>query len=428
MLKITHITPHLGGGVGRVLMNYFEAVRNGKARHRLICLEKVPETTRDQARRLDLPLNDDQGGNYPVLARAVEESDLVVVHWWNHPLLADCLWRGDWPPARVLLWSHVSGHLAPQVITPPLARFPDLFVAASPVTLKLAVFADRADPPRLLFSSGGVAHTAEITPRPHPGVRIGYLGTVDYAKMHPDFIDLSLAADLPEDAVFVVAGGPGHDDLKKEAARRGLSSRFEIPGPIDDLEDFFSRLDIFGYPLNPEHYGTGEQVLIEAQAAGVPPVVLAGGAEEFVVEHERTGLVAESLPAYSRHLNALYHQPDLRRRLSRAARRRAGERFGLEQTVAGWEALYREIMDRPKTKRPPRPAGAQTPWQLFLASQGSAAAFYENPRSYTGPPLTRTAFAATRGSVRHYAAFFPGDDHLRRLSGLIDQYRRPDED
>ncbi|MDL2260440.1 glycosyltransferase family 4 protein, partial [Deltaproteobacteria bacterium OttesenSCG-928-K17] len=349
MPKILHITPHLGGGVGRVLLNYFQAAHGGPNQHGAACLDGANAAAKARAESIGLSLFEHLGRNHEALFELVKAADLVVTHWWNHPLLSDLLWRGNWPAARVLLWSHVSGALPPQVITPYLAAFPDIFAAASPVTLGLPVFSGRAEPrrgiappqingdstiasgngldspitfrPRLLFSSAGVGHVARAEPRPHQGFRIGYLGTVDYAKMHPDFIDMSLAAQLPPDVVFTVAGGPEHEALKREVDRRGLAGRFEIIGPIDDVEGFLAELDVFGYPLNPEHYGTGEQVLIEAQAAGAPPVVLGGGAEEYVVEDGLTGLVAKSPEDYGACLARLYHQRDLRSRLAAQAGR-----------------------------------------------------------------------------------------------------------
>lgn len=420
---ILHVTPHLGGGVGRVLLNYLEAVRPGPRRHRLMCLDYANEAARARCAAASIPLADRLSEIPAELARAVAQADAVVVHWWNHPLMYQWLTGGVWPAARVLLWSHVSGRAAPQSVTADLAAFPDLFAAANPVSLSLPALAEAAaqNRARLLFSTAGVDHVAHAAPRSHQGFRVGYLGTVDYAKMHPDFIDLCLSADLPP-ATFAVAGGPEHEALRRQTERRGVVHRFEILGPVDDAAAFLSTLDVFGYPLNPDHYGTGEQVLIEAQAAGVPPVVLAGGAEEYVVEHGVTGLTAASAADYGRHIKRLHDDPELRLKLSIQATALAGERFGLKAFTDNFEALLTELMTHPKRpRRWPGLTEPPSPWRIFLMSQGTAGAIFEKTlaEGQAEVPLPPAFFSKSRGTVFHYADYFPEDENLRKCCDLM---------
>lgn len=159
----------------------------------------------------------------------------------------------------------MAGFHAPQIITEELAAWPDLFVVASPKSFQVPALASPGfgDRLRLIFSCAGLEHVAEAGPRPHSGFRVGYLGTVDYIKLHPGFLPMSLAAGL-EGAKFPVAGGPKEAELAREAAALGAGEIFDFMGPIEDVAGFLSNLDVFGYPLNPTHYGTGEQALIEA--------------------------------------------------------------------------------------------------------------------------------------------------------------------
>jgi len=436
-MKIMHVTPHLGGGVGRVLLNYLARVHGGPDRHELWCLDYANHQAKKRAAQVGLVLHDSLGLDHGSLAAAAREADIVVAHWWNHPLICAWFMGGLIPPCRLLLWSHVSGLASPQIFTPALAAFPDIFAVSTPHSFTAQVWqdwpdADRTKRLRLLFSCAGLEHVARAEPRPHQGFRVGYLGTVDYVKMHPDFINLSLSADLPE-ARFVVAGGPKDRELAKEAEALGAAARFEILGQISDIENFLSSLDVFGYPLNPRHYGTGEQCLIEAQAAGVPPVVLAGGAEEYVVEDGQTGLVAQGEANYSRCLERLYHDRDLRLALSARARVRARDRFDIQSTVQGLEALYAELMARPKTAKtwPENSAsglGSLTPAEIFLNSQGPLAQFFAETapgkadKKRAGELFSRlniADYSETRGSVFHYLSFFPEDPGLKHWAGLL---------
>ena len=116
--------------------------------------------------------------------------------------------------------------------------------------------------------------------------------------MHPHFIQMSAAADIPA-ARFVVCGGPNEVAVRQDAVFAGVADRFDFLGQVSDVASQLATFDAFGYPLAPYHYGTGEQALIEALAVGVPPVVLGNGAEQHVVLDGVTGIVAEDERAYT---------------------------------------------------------------------------------------------------------------------------------
>ncbi len=421
-MRIIHVTPHLGGGVGRVVLNYFRGAPGGPADYAVYCLDHANEGALRAAADLGLELHERLGRDYEALAAAVAAADAVVVHWWNHPLLYAWLINGLWPECRLLMWAHVAGHHAPQVFTENALRFPDLFALTTPHALAAPALAalsetERAERVRVLFQCGGLDYVPRPGPRPaNDRLRIGYVGTVDGQKMHPRFLDLCLAADLPPEAVFVVAGGPGHEELRRAAADRGAAARFEILGPVADVPALLATLDIFGYPLNRVHYGALELALLEAQAAGVPPVVLGGGAEGFLVRDGVTGLVAADEADYARQLGRLARGPELRNRLAAAASEDVRRRFSLENTVAAFDALYAELLARPKRSRRHGRTGAAplSPYELFLESQGDRAEDFcrimrnETPRAGFDPIF----FSPTRGSVFHYQQFFPDDPHL----------------
>ena len=39
---------------------------------------------------------------------------------------------------------------------------------------------------------------------------------------------------------------------------------FVFTGLVENVVPIYEQLDVLGYPLNPNHYGTGEQVIREA--------------------------------------------------------------------------------------------------------------------------------------------------------------------
>jgi len=208
---------------------------------------------------------------------------------------------------------------------------------------------------------------------------------------------------------------------------------FSFLGKIDDIRTQLASFDAFGYPLCKEHYGTGEQVLIEALAAGVPPVVLGGGAEAFVVEDGYNGLVAADEEAYPLALEQLHQDPQLRQRLAINARTSTSERFGIERTSSSFLELISEVANEPKTERTwPTGKGASASvaetMTYALGVHGSPFIRYleatEDPRAreraieeiQSLPSAFRTQ---TRGSPFHYRHFFPEDPDIREWCELL---------
>jgi len=445
MISILHVTPHLGGGVGRVLLNYLDHTFACEyERHSLVCLDYANPGAVARAAEIGIPLRDRMAGRMSELLKLVARADIVVMHWWNHPLLYALLVRETLPPARLLLWSHVSGLFPTQNFTDELIRYPDYFVVASPVSFEAPALkrleASERDRVRLVFSCAGIAHVASAKPLAHLGFRVGYVGTVDYCKMHPHFIRMSVAADIPE-AHFVVCGGPNEAAIRQEAIRAGVANRFDFLGQVSNVAAQLATFDVFGYPLAPYHYGTGEQALIEALAVGVPPVVLGNGAERHIVQDGVTGLVAEDERAYSQALEQLHRQPELRRTLSENARRTARVTFTIESLARAWSVLYKEAMKSRKRPRrwPGSCEGRPRDAEIFLASLGEYGADYAesmvheansavinaDARIANGSELFRSK---TRGSVFHYQSFFPHDPWLNFWCGLMQLHEGNRED
>lgn len=431
--SVLHITPHLGGGVGRVLLNYLAAqVGSSGFSHSVLCLEYANERALAAARTSGFSLREKMAEHHAELLEAISDADVVLVHWWNHPLLNALLVRETLPACRLIFWSHVSGLYPPQVFNDPALAYPDVFVLTTPASLEAPEIRRmpqaKRDGLRVVWSTGGVEHVADIAPKPHAGFKIGYIGTVDYGKMHPAFLEMCSQVALP-DAEFIVCGGPSHDRLREQA--RSYDGNFTFTGHVSNINDYLSEFDVFGYPLAPYHYGTCEQALGEAMAAGVPPVVLANLAESFIVEDGVSGIVAKNARAYARALEDLYHQPELRKRLSEGARAAAHRRFSMTQLVRHWDAVYTETLTTPKL--PKRWGGRAsgpgvTAAELLIEALGDHAEPFARSLAAVAPTEDAAAIdalralwsashqwrSATGGTPQHYHRFFGDDELLRR--------------
>jgi glycosyltransferase involved in cell wall biosynthesis len=137
---------------------------------------------------------------------------------------------------------------------------------------------------------------------------------------------------------FVVCGGSKHEEIKKEA-----SSKISFKGDVRDVKAHLSTFDVFGYPLQAEHFGTCEQALGEAMAAGIPPVVMANPSEWFIVDHGVTGLITSNEEAYIKAIEQLYHDKKLRQKLSDNARIAAKYHYASERMINDWEEVFDEL-------------------------------------------------------------------------------------
>jgi hypothetical protein len=128
---------------------------------------------------------------------ALAAADIVQVHAWNTPELCE-LMAQPLPPMRVVVWFATNGLHPPHVITRHLAELADVVVAASPFTLRLPALASRnPESVALIYHGADFDRLAGLTPAPHDTFNVGYIGTVDFSKMHPRFVAMSAATGIP---------------------------------------------------------------------------------------------------------------------------------------------------------------------------------------------------------------------------------------
>jgi glycosyltransferase involved in cell wall biosynthesis len=137
----------------------------------------------------------------------------------------------------------------------------------------------------------------------------------------------------------VVGDGPERARLETCARELDLDDRVTFAGPVPQ-EEVMRRLAGADALLLASDYEGLPHAAIEALAWGVPLIAPPVGGTGDALRDERTGLVVEDVtaPAFSRALTRLRDDPDLRRRLSRGARRSAAG-WRIERTVDQVENL-----------------------------------------------------------------------------------------
>lgn len=372
--KILHISPHLGGGVGSVLLNYlkYEVFNHSNNTHTVTTLDYANDKSKQVCSEYNINLYSDMYKKFNILLELIKNSDIVIIHFWNHPLLYDFLIRNHLPECRLIFWAHVSGFNPPYVFPNKILDMSDKFIFTTPISYRVKEIQDYQAKEKFtsILSTSGVEKYANIELTSHESFNVGYIGTVDYAKMHPEFIEICRNLEIPN-IKFIVIGGEKENILISEAKKYDIYDKFNITGKVGDIIPYLSSFDVFAYPLNPNHYGTAEQVLQEAMAAGVVPVVMNNPAESYLVQHLKTGLIANNINEYCEFIELLYKNPNLKKQLSLNCKKYAEENFSLSNLADQWQKIFYEMLRTQKCKKRYSENKTYSYFDIFLESLGT---------------------------------------------------------
>ena len=405
-MNVLHVTPHLGGGVGKAHATLSPALPKSISQTYLLL-----EAPRDR-RYADMV--EASGARVVVandladVARLAREADIVQFEFWNHPRLYECLARCDFPAMRSAFWSHVSGLFKP-VIQPALMEAAARFVFTTSASLAAPGVAalQTASPKKIAAINSGFGFANPPARKPAAGTpRIAYLGTVDFVKMHPGFFD---AIDAIEgDDINVAVWGAASDEVTQRVRAMRHPQRIALRGQTADPRAALTEADIFFYPLQADHYGTAENVLIEAMSLGLPAIVLNNPAETAIVRDGVTGLIARDIDECTGLLQTLLASPELREQIGRQAMRDAAATRAPEISARAFADLWQDMLGEPARASNFRAAIGNTPADWFLATQCLPGATWT-------PATSDSRASASKGSLAHFENAAAGDASLAKL-------------
>ena len=433
--KILHITPHLGGGVGSVVLNWMNKDTGGNT-HTILSLDKNKNSdwVTVKGQNNNVKIVDDFYKNFNLnenLTQYIRESDIVLVHWWNHPLLYDILINFIWPPCRLVMWNHVTGLYPPYVISEKVIDFCDMFIFTSPVSYESTEIAKLPDNKKgkldTIWSTIGVESFIDLPREQHDNFIVGFTGTVDFGKLHPEYIKMCSAINIPN-VRFVVCSGDPQEHLIRQAKERGVYNKFDFKGRVPSIVPYVASFDVFGYPLQPQHYATCEQALGEAMMAGCVPVVLNNPTERYIIQNGKTGIVAESCEEYSRAIEYLYQRPDIRKKMAINAQEYARKQYDINKTINKWNIVFDKLYNLEKKLHSWGNARTFLPYELYIESLGQSGEVLRRFNEAANDDLSqevRSLFnsnsmfkSKSKGSVFQYLSFFPNDEILAKWSVL----------
>jgi glycosyltransferase involved in cell wall biosynthesis len=186
---------------------------------------------------------------------------------------------------------------------------------------------------------------------------VGLIAHLTPWKGHARFLEIARrVAGLVPSARFVVVGGPvyatdGHQgyaqELHTQAATLGLCDRVAFLGARADIADVVTDLDLLVHcPTAPEPFG---RVIAEAMAAGRPVVAANAGGIPELVEHGTTGLLVppDDVNGFAAGTVGLLNDPQLRRAMGKAGRRRAETMFRIDAHADAVLSAYQHVLGTP---------------------------------------------------------------------------------
>lgn len=164
-------------------------------------------------------------------------------------------------------------------------------------------------------------------------LRLGFVGRTTPEKNVRFLRDLEAglrAADVPEFRFLIVGDGSEREWLKRNLAAA------DVPGIKygEELAEAYANMDVFTFPSRTDTFGN---VVLEAFASGKPAVVTDAGGPKFIVRDGVSGFVAHKDAEFVEKTARLLRDPELRCRMSAAAREQAcGE---------SWETVFEKVYE-----------------------------------------------------------------------------------
>lgn len=435
-MRILHITAHMGAGAGKAISGL--AMSDDSNRHIVILLEE-PEKT-DHIRRCEqMGIEIIICPQSEQLCREVAEADVVIMNWWHHPLTYQALIEISDVPSRIILWSHVNGLNYPKLKLDFMKCF-DACMFTSKASFQNTDWSEE-EKDYICKKSELVYGMGDFNPQNFKAkcdygrtqeAQIGYVGTLDYAKLHPNFVNwIKETVNCNRNIRFMVAGDLSPtltEDVKKE----GISENTEFLGFRTDIPELLCAWDIFIYPLNPVNFATTENALLEAMAAGLPIVASDGMIERTIIDDGKNGFLVSDEHTFANRVQELVQNEELRRRLGQHAKESVIGAYDKKANLLRFISVLDTVVKRPKEIHDLNIGNEAFEW--FLVGCGNnEAKLLEELSQYTFQNdewrkmtaeisgLGQIYKGESKGSPKQFSKYYPIDKRLDTLIKIMEE-------
>ena len=432
MIDVVHITPHLGGGIGKAIIGLCESTKVYGIRSRIILLEE-PEKPMIIENAINKGVDVVFSPDEVAAKEVINNADIIIVNWWDHPLSNKFLYNNN-TDSRFVIWCHTNGCSYPYFSPDFLLQF-DRILFTTPYSLMNETW-DENKKQRIMRNSSvvygfGDFEASRIKCRTSykcgNKIRIGYAGTLNYSKMFPGYIDYIDTVFDFVDNVEIHFAGDISDDLRKDIDESSYRSKYILDGYVLDMDAWYDSIDIFLYLLNPSHYGTTENSILEAMSRGLPVVLMNNAAERCISGDGEGAILISDNRQFVREIKKLCKDITYREKTGVAGRKYACKHYSSKINIIMFAETMSDIMMTcKKTKHDFVECIGKSPIEWFLSSTGNDRNIFERFMT-TGETkdlyelLSRKAIytVETKSSINQFFSYFTDDKKLKTLKEVI---------
>ena len=151
-----------------------------------------------------------------------------------------------------------------------------------------------------------------------------------------------LLSDWPNAQLLIAGDGEELPTLELLSNKLNLTEHVQFLGPIRNVREFLSVLDVFAHPSIFEGLGIA---VIEAMSMGLAIVATkVDGLAELITDGVEGSLVEPNNPiALSKAMKRILSDPALRKNMGQRARKKAVEKFSVKTMIQKYEELYLDL-------------------------------------------------------------------------------------
>lgn len=354
-MEIIHITAHMGGGVGKAIADTIQFdIENS---HTVILLE-IPEKfshINNVSKYCNIYYMEKEKN---LCYDKMQKSDIIVLHWWNHPSMARLFLDFPSIEGRYVIWCHVSGCTYPFLPHSFLKRFHYIFFT-SYYSYENKFWENEEkqsidEKSSVIYGLGNIeiAYEKQEYGLLRNEYRIGYIGTFTKSKMYPNFVSLcsKIVKKIPNARFIMVGDTKSAKWIIEDPEFYQIEKNIEFLGFKENVYEILSTFDVFAYPLNSFHFGTTENAILEAMTVGVPVICFEQAAEKYLIENKKNGFLVNTDNEYVDIVEQLYEDRVLAERIGNQAKVDVKEKYNIRKNIYHFNEKLAEIIKINKNK------------------------------------------------------------------------------
>ena len=344
-MNILHIAPHLGGGVGEVLISYLKFEK--KNNHKILLLDQISKIKKMQLINSQIKFKSNMYIKKNKLFNEIKNNDIIFVHWWNHPLLSDLIINYSWPNCRLIFWSHILGKYDPNCITKKILNFPDYFIFTSPLSLEDKLLINKKS--RFSNISSTLKFNYQSKSQKNKFVTVGYVGTFEFSKCKENLIELINIKSKKKYKIILISNSK-NKKLQKQINQSFFRDRIKVLYNLSNKKviKIMQTFDIFIYPLNQLHFGTNDLSLQQAIKLNIPQLVFNNPMEKWMTNIGKGSLIAQNDKDFKIKLKKLIENTSLRKKLINNLKKNKNKLFDFDNMVNKLNIIYLKLFEKKK--------------------------------------------------------------------------------